>query len=298
MEILGHKIQIRGRALRIARLDADKYHFLGDAEAFVSALAKCGTRIDIFTFMQGLTDRVPRYTYPMEMDNLAAVPVTTFDHWWNHQIRSYPRNRARQAEKKGVILREIPFSDELVKGICDIYNETPVRQGKKFPHFGKSFDVLKREMSTYPDWSFFVGAFFEEKLIGFAKLTTDENRIQANLMHLLSMVEHKEKAPTNALIAHSVRACADRSIAFLVYQNFVYGKKGVDSLSHFKEVNGFERIDLPRYFVPLTPLGSFALKMGFHHKLTERLPAPVLAKAREWRDSIYSRKVRLNAQNT
>jgi hypothetical protein len=298
MEILGHKIQIRGRALRIARLDADKYHFLQDAEAFVNALAKCGTRIDIFTFMQGLTDRVPRYAYPMEMDNLAAVPVTTFDHWWNHQIRSYPRNRARQAEKKGVILREVPFSDELVKGICDIYNETPVRQGKKFPHFGKSFDVLKREMSTYPDWSFFVGAFFEEKLIGFAKLTTDENRTQANLMHLLSMVEHKEKAPTNALIAHSVRACADRSIAFLVYQNFVYGKKGVDSLSHFKEVNGFERIDLPRYFVPLTPVGSFALKMGFHHKLIERLPAPVLAKAREWRDSIYSRKVRLNAQNT
>lgn len=233
----------------------------------------------------------------METDNLAVLPISTFDKWWNEQIRSYPRNRARQAEKKGVELKEVPFSAELVKGIWEIYNETPVRQGKKFPHFGKDPETIYRETATYLDCSFFIGAYLQDKLIGFAKLTMDRRLTQANLMHLLSMVEHKEKAPTNALIAQAVRSCAARSIPFLVYQNFSYGKKGQDSLSHFKEVNGFERRDLPRYFVPLTPFGVVAVRLGFHHKLTERLPAPVLAKARELRDSIYARRIRVRTQN-
>ena len=297
MKICGWDIKVQGRLLRVALLDADKYDFIGDPEPILAGLRQCGARIDLFTFMQRITEPKPKFSYPMELDNLAVLPVSTFDHWWNHQIRSYPRNRARQAEKKGVILREIPFSPELVKGIWEIYNETPVRQGKKFPHYGKDLNAIYRDMSTYLDSSFFIGAFLGDRLIGFAKLTTDEQRTQANLMHLLSLVEHKEKAPTNAIIAHSVRACAERHIPHLVYQNFIYGKKGIDSLSRFKEVNGFERVDLPRYYVPLTPMGSFGLRLGLHHKLTDHLPASMLAKAREIRDSLYSKKFLARTQN-
>jgi hypothetical protein len=298
MKICGWDIKIQGQVVRVASLDADKYHYLEDPEPILDGLRKCGTRIDLFTFMQRITEPEPKFPYPMELDNLAVLPVSTFDHWWNDQIRSYPRNRARQAEKKGVTLREVQFGAELVKGIWEIYNETPVRQGKKFPHYGKSVDAVYRETSTYLDCSFFIGAFFEGRLIGFAKLTTDEQCTQANLMHLLSIVEHKEKAPTNAIIAHSVRACADRHIPYLVYQNFVYGKKGVDSLSHFKEVNGFMRVDLPRYYVPLTPVGSLALRLGLHHKLLDRLPAPMLAKARDIRDSLYRRRIPVRTQDS
>lgn len=298
MKICGWEIKIQGRLLRVARLDADKYDFIDDPEPILSGLRQCGARVDLFTFMQRINEPEPKFTYPMELDNLAVLPVSTFDHWWNHQIRSYPRNRARQAEKKGVILREIPFSPELAKGIWEIYNETPVRQGKRFPHYGKDLNAIYREMSTYLDSSFFIGAFLEHRLIGFAKLTTDEQRMQANLMHLLSLVEHKEKAPTNAIIAHSVRLCAERHIPHLVYQNFTYGKKGVDTLSHFKEVNGFARVDLPRYYVPLTPMGSFGLRLGLHHKLTDHLPAPMLAKAREIRDSFYTKRFLARTQNS
>jgi hypothetical protein len=288
IEVCGRQIKVRGRLIRTARLDLDKYHFLDDPEPFLDRLRKCGVRIDLFTFIQGLRETSPKYPYPMEWDNLAVLPVSTFDHWWNHQIRSYPRNRARQAEKKGVTLREVPFDDHLVRGIWEIYNECPIRQGRRFPHYGEDIETVRREEATYLESSIFIGAFFGDKLIGFAKFVTDDTRTLANLMNILSMVQHRDKAPTNALIAQAVRSCAQRGISHLVYQQFSYGKKQTDSLSHFKEVNGFQRVDLPRYYVPLTRLGSVAFWLGLHHRLAERLPESLAAKLRHLRSAWYS----------
>ena len=289
LEICGRGIKVQGLLTRVARLDADKYQFLDDPEPVIEGLRKCGTRIDLFTFMQRLPETSVRYSYPMEWDNLAVLPVSTFDHWWNQQITSFPRNRARQAEKKGVVLREVPFDDTLVKGIWEIYNETPVRQGRRFPHYGKDIQAVYREEATYLDSSVFIGAFLGESLIGFIKLVHDETRTQAGLMNILSMNRHRDKAPTNALIARAVKSCAERSISYLVYSNFAYGEKQASSLSRFKEVNGFGRIDLPRYYVPLTGVGRVAFQLGLHRKLVERIPEPVAAKIRDLREAWYNR---------
>src|SRR5215469_13649874 len=137
MKICSKDIKVRGRLLRIASLDGDKHEFPNDPDAFLTQLRSCGTRVDIFTFLQRIPETVPKYAYPFEWDNLAVLPVSTFDHWWNKQIRSFPRNRARQAEKKRVVVREVPFDDALVRGIWEIYNECPVRQGTPFIHYGK-----------------------------------------------------------------------------------------------------------------------------------------------------------------
>jgi hypothetical protein len=75
-----------------------------------------------------------------------------------------------------------------------------------------------------------------------------------------------------------------------VYSNFAYGKKERSSLSDFKERNGFERINLPRYYVPLTGLGWAAFRLGLQHKFVDRLPGPLLAKARDFRYSWYKRR--------
>jgi hypothetical protein len=285
LEICGKGIQVHGRLVRVARLDADKYHFLDDPTAMIEGLQKCGTRIDLFTFMQRLPETEKKYSYPMELDNLAVLPVSTFDHWWNQQIKSYPRNRARQAAKRGVVMREVPFDDTLVKGIWEIYNETPVRQGRRFPHYGKNIETVYKEAATYLDSSVFVGAFLGDSLIGFIKLVHDETKTQAGLMNILSMTRHRDKAPTNALIAEAVRSCAERRIPYLVYANFVYADKQNSSLTHFKEVNGFSRVDLPRYYVPLTGLGRAALQFGLHRRLAERIPEPVAAKMRDLREA-------------
>jgi len=289
MNICGKGVQVQGRLLRIARLDGEKYNSPDDPDLILDGLRKCGTQIDIFTFLQKGLETEPKYAYPMEWDNLAVLPVSTFDHWWMHQIRSFPRNRARQAEKRGVVLREVPVDDTLFKGIVEIYNECPVRQGKRFPHYGMSLDSARLYASTFLDRSIYIGAFLGDSMIGFIKLVTDESRRQACLVHILSMVKHKDKAPTNALIAAAVRCCADRGIRYLVYERFAYGKKNGDSLSHFKEVNGFARVNLPRYYVPLTPLGRAAFRLGLHHRLVDRLPESLTAKFRDLRRAWYGR---------
>jgi hypothetical protein len=288
---------IQGRWLRIAHIDGDKYNFPDDPDMLIDGLKKCETRIDLFTFLQKLPETTPKYAYPMEWDNLAVLPVSTFDHWWNHQIRSFPRNRARQASKRGVVLREVPCDDALVRGICEIYNETPIRQGKRFPHYGMTLERVREYARTFPDRSIYIAAFVGEAMIGFIKLVLDETRNHACMVHILSMMKHRDKAPTNALLAEAVKACAERRINYLVYENFSYGKKQGDSLSHFKEVNGFRRMDLPRYYIPLTPLGRMTLRLGLHHGLRDRLPESLLARLRRLRTAWYERKFQLKPES-
>ena len=60
---------------------------------------------------------------------------------------------------------------------------------------------------------------------------------------------------------------------------------------HFKEVNGFERVDLPRYFVPLTYRGQIGFRLGLHHTLAEHLPELVAAKLRVFRRALHSNKL-------
>jgi hypothetical protein len=306
IKILDREIRVKGRMIRTARIEGDKYRFLDNPEAIIQELRrrqelrqgspKLPTRVDVFTFMQRLPDSSPRFSYPMEWDNFAAIRVTTFEEWWNNQIGFKARNKAKQAEKKGVVLREVPFGDELARGIWNIYEETPIRQGRRFPNYGKTLETVTREASTFLDASVFIGAYFEDKLIGFVKLTADETGTQAGLMHIVSMIQHRDKAPTNALVAHAVRACANRGIQYLVYSNFAYGNKERDTLSDFKERNGFQRIEVPRYYVPLTPLGRLALRLGLHRELIAHLPEPLMAKLRRYRTAWYNRKFGLSKE--
>jgi hypothetical protein len=291
IEICGQEVIIQGNLVRIAHVHGDGHRFLADPAQLIDGLKKHNARVDMFTFAQRLPESEPKFSYPIEWENAAVLHVTTYDHWWTKQMHSYARNRARQAEKKGVVLREAPFDDELIRGIQEIYNESPIRQRRRFPHYGKDFETVRREEATFLDSSVFIGAYLEDKLIGFIKLVHDETRTQAGLMNILSMMKHKDKAPTNALLAHAVKACANRGIPYLVYSKFDYGKEH-DSLRDFKERNGFRRIDTPRYYVPLTALGRAAFRWKLHHRLGERIPEPFATKLREWRAAWYERKYR------
>lgn len=226
----------------------------------------------------------------MELDNFAVLKVSTFDHWMKDQIDFKVRNKVRKAAKNGVVVREVPFDDALIGGISGIYNESPIRQGRRFPHYRKDLDALRRMKSTWIDRAIFIGAFFEDQLIGFVKLVTDETRGQAGLMHILSMIRHRDKAPTNALIAQAVRSCAERGIPHLWYANMSYGKKQRDALAEFKRHNGFEKVDVPRYYVPLTVAGRMALRLGLHHGFVGQIPEPVAATLRKIRSRWYAKR--------
>jgi len=293
MKACGKDIRVHGELIRIARLEAEGYEFLENPEAALDDLRESGVRIDLFTFIQKLPHTSPQYSYPVEWDNLAVLAVSTFDHWWTRQINDKTRNMVRRAENKGVAVREVLFDDALVQGISAIYNESPIRQGKPFWHYGKDLETVRMENATFLDRSAFLGAFLGDSLIGFAKLVSSEDQGQAALMQILSMIHHRDKAPTNALIAQVVRYCAARGIPYLVYSKFSYGKKQRDPLSDFKHHNGFQRIELPRYYIPLTRTGWVALRLSLHHRLADHIPEPVLIQLRKLRSLWHRRRLQV-----
>ena len=293
MTICGKDLKIQGRLIRIGQVDGDQSQltFLDQPETILQELRKSKTRIDIFTFLQNPPDTLPKYTYPIEWDNLSILPISTFEYWWKHQVHSNIRVKVRKGEKNGLEIRDVPFDDALVRGVCEIYNECPIRQGRPFPHYGIDVERARQYARSFLERSIFLGAYLGGRMVGFAKLVTDEDHSQAGILHLLAMIQHRDKAVTNSLIAQAVRSCAERKIQYLTYGRFVYGKKKVDSLSQFKEANGFRRLDLPRYYVPLTPLGSLAVRLGLYRNVRDRVPEPVLAKCRELRAAWYNRKL-------
>ena len=290
------KVLSRGRLCRVAEIEGDGYKFLADPKSAIAVLRNSGCA-DVFTFLQEPPETSPMYQYPFEWDNQAVLTISTFDQWWSQTIGFKARNKAKQAEKKGIVIREVPFDDALARGIWEIYNEVPVRQGRRFPHYGKSFEAVRAMSATFLDSSVFVGAFDGDRLIGFIKLTLNDARTQAGLMHILSLASSRDKAPTNALVVQAVRSCADRGVVRLVYANFAYGKKARSSLSDFKERNGFKRVDLPRYYVSLTPWGAIAFRFGLHRRLAENMPESVAAKLRELRSHWYARKFQLKTDS-
>ena len=64
------------------------------------------------------------------------------------------------------------------------------------------------ENETYLERSEFIGAFYEEKLIGFIKMIYVD-RI-AMLIQILAKNEHHDKRPMNALLAHTMEICEEK----------------------------------------------------------------------------------------
>ena len=262
-------LAISGKVFRSARLRDEPYACLDKPEPFLEELKRARLGIDLYSFVRGISDQTPRYAYHCEMDSLAVLPISTYDHWWKKEIKDKTRNMVRKAQKGGVTLRICEFNDDFVKGIMEIYNESPMRQGKPFQHFGKDFETIKRDHATFPDRSEFIGAFHENAMIGFAKLVHSPDA--SSLMQIISKVSLRDKAPTNALLAKAVEICAQKNIPYLHYG--IWSRRG---LGDFKKHHGFVQFNIPRYFVPLNFKGAMALKLKLHRRLADRLPTKVL----------------------
>src|SRR5690606_11595527 len=212
----------------------------------------------------------PRYPFRVEWENWAVIPVRTYEDWWEGRLPQETRKNVRRAQKRGVEVRSVPFDDDLVRGIHRIYNETPVRQGRLFWHYGKDLEAVHRINVTYLDRSEFIGAFFGGELIGFVKVVFVDGI--AELMQILSMNSHYDKRRMKALQAHTVKVCVERKCSYLVYGQYTYGSKTDSSLAEFKRRNGFEQLDFPRYYVPLTLKGKLAIMLGLHLGAANLIP--------------------------
>lgn len=279
----GVALKAAGRLLKVVGLQDEYYVPAGDPVRLISGLKEQGVKADLLTFVQELHDRAPKHSYHCEMDEMAVLPLTTYDNWFNKQITFKPRNKIRKAWKNGVETRLVGFTDELLRGIKEIYDETPIRQGKRNWHYQKDFETLKREHATFLDRSEFVGAYFNGELIGFVKVTHAAN--YSIIMNIVSKVAARDRAPTNALIAKTIELVTARNIPLLNYG--VWGRRG---LNDFKTASAFECFQVPRYYVPLTWKGHLALKFKLHRGLKERLPEQWILKLAAWRSRWNERR--------
>ena len=285
-QIFGNTVIVTGGFMKTAQLHDEELvegQPVSDPQAFIAALRQSGLKADLFTFTQRPPASVPNYKYPSQTENWAVIRTASFKEWWENQLPQESRKNARRATKRGVVVRSVPFDDKFVEGIRSIYNETPVRQGKPFWHYGKDFETVKRENATYLERSEFIGAFFEDELIGFIKVIY-VGRI-AVMIQILAKNAHHDKRPMNALLAHTVEICEAKKAELLTYGQYVYGSKQNSSLTEFKRRNGFEEIRFPRYYVPLSLKGSLAVSTGLHLGLKNAIPGPVtefLLKSRAW----------------
>jgi hypothetical protein len=274
-------LQVQGRLPRIARLRDEYYVEAPAPQRLIPALQQAGGA-DVLTFVQPIDDPQPHHPWPLSFDEMAALRVSSFEHWFERQLTTKPRNKLRKAWKSGVQVSVAPFDDALVAGIMDIYNESPLRQGKPNRHYGKDFDTVRREHATFLDRSEFLCARAGGELLGFAKLTHAPRC--STVMNIIAKVSARDRAPMNALIAQCVERTAARDIPLLNYG--IWGRRG---LNEFKTANGFECVRVPRYHVALTAAGALALRLGLHRGLKERLPEAWIVRAADARARLYER---------
>jgi hypothetical protein len=273
----GRDVLVSGRFVRIAEIHEEEWtadQVIGDPADYLAAIRKCGTRVDVFTFTQKLPQRELKPGYTVEWDNVAAIHTGEFDAWWNG-LPQEARKNSRRAVKRGVTVREFKLDEQAVRGIMEIYNEVPMRQGRPFAHYGKPYERVAQELSSLPDRSEFIGAFHGEELVGFIKLVYMGDI--ASILHIVSKHSHYDKRPSNALVTFCAERCRDRGIAWLTYGKFQYGNKTDSPLTEFKRRNGFEKVDMPRYYAPLTTVGRVFTGLRLHRGLIGLLPAGVIS---------------------
>ena len=223
--------------------------------------------VDIFTFIERKwrqTIPKPPKSWVKADDNIALLQVPSYDEWWSN-IGKKTRNMVRKAEKSGVITKVSAADEKMAEGIWKIYNETPIRQGREFPHYGVALENVKRSVLSSEN-STFIGAYLEDELVGFIQLVHGDNI--AIISQILSLQAQWDKAVNNALLAKAVEVCAGQQVKWLMY-----GRMGNHpSLDRFKQNHGFTRFPLTRYYVPLTTKGKIATKIGLHRDFKDVLP--------------------------
>jgi hypothetical protein len=289
----GRTIIVAGKWFREARIHDEDWlpgEAVRDPAHFLRIIKNSQLNPDWFTFAQKFTDPKPRFSYPLEWDNIAAIPITSFNEWWERRVSHDLRKDVRRAEKRGIIIRPFELTDKLAGGIKEIYDETPIRQGRRFWHYGKNLESVKRENSSFLDRSEFIGAFLGDELVGFIKIVFTDDI--ARMMQIIAKEQHQDKRPMNALIAKAVEVAEARKCSYLTYGKYTYDNKKNSSVVQFKRRNGFEEIHFPRYYIPMSTRGGVAIKAGLHLGVKRFIPESVMgfllemrSKARHWRDS-------------
>jgi len=287
LEIDGTKVVVLGRLIKKA-LVHDEEWLEGEVERpaeVVEELIRHRLGADVFTFAQKVNEPEPRHCYHMDWDNVAAIPITTYEAWWQDSLPQVSRKNVRRGLKRGVVVRIVPFDDDLVRGIMSIQNESVLKRGTVNLHYGKDFATVRRDYASFLERSWFFGAFYAGELIGFIKLVRIGN--MGSILNLLCMARHYDKRPANVLMAKVVEHCCQNGLTHLIYGKYDYGNKTGDPLTEFKRRNGFVKMLVPRYYIPLTLMGRLFVALRLYRGIIGLFPVWLIRVLLRVRAAIY-----------
>ncbi len=248
---------------------------------------------DIFTFIERkwccpITN--PQKSWLKASDNIALLEMTSYDEWLK-KVGKKTRNMIRKAEKSWIETHVAEQDEGLAVGIWRIYNETPIRQERGFPHYGASLADVRNSVFSAVN-STFIGAYLQQELAGFIQLVHGDNI--TIISQILSLQKHWDKAVNNALVAKAVEFCAGKGVKWLMY-----GRVGNHpNLDTFKLNNGCVKYELFRYYIPLTRKGKLATKLGLQRDFKDILPESVKYPLMPVYNWISREKMRIRIRST
>ena len=293
IKVKNQKILITGKLFKIGRIKSETWlepEIVKKAASIIDEIKSGSYKIDIFTFSQKIPEISPKYKFYLEWDNVAAIQLKSYDYWIHKQANRKARQAVTRAKRRGIVVKLVDYDDNLVKGISAIYNETPIRQGREFPHYGKDFESVKKENASFLERSDFIAAFHNEEIVGIIKIVY-QGEI-ANILQIISSIKHRDKFTMNALIAEAVQLCVNKKKTHLLYGKWIYNRKQKSSLTDFKRHNGFAKIEIPRYYIPMNLKGKIILKLGLHHGLINKLPQIIYLNYLDLRKWLYSLRIK------
>jgi hypothetical protein len=186
----------------------DVFEYLKDQQITEQYINKLRDRnIDVYTFIErAWCDQIvnPAKSWVKVEDNIAMLNLTSYEDWWQ-KVGKKTRNMVRKAEKSGIQTKIVEPSEKLAEGICKIFNETPIRQGRASPYYGRPLERVTRDVMASKEYTF-VGAYLEDELAGFIQLVHGDKLTAVT--QILALQKYSDKAVNNALIAKAIEACA------------------------------------------------------------------------------------------
>ncbi len=203
-------------------------------------------------------------------ETIGLLHTERFDSWLK-LLPARERTAVRKTIRIGLTTHVVDVDDDFIESAHKIYNETPIRQGRKYSGFGITKEDVRQKFSNLQT-SRIIGAYLDGKLIGLIWVEFGDQ--VAAMMSFLSLTTYRNKNPNNALIAAAVKLCEEKGYRYLTYGNMGYNP----GLDFFKKNNGFRRVAVSRYFVPLTFKGQLAIKMNLCRPV-EHSFSPTLTRA-------------------
>jgi hypothetical protein len=231
--------------------------------------------VDLFTFIErsflgaSASKKLEHFSSP---ETIGLLCIKTFDEWFKSATDNTTRRHIRKAQRMGLKVSVVDINETFLRGAFRIYNETSIRQGRKYSGYGLSMAELRRKFSLMDD-SEVLGAYFDNELIGLIWVGYGDRVAAVN--SFLSLISCRDKYyPNNALLAETVKRCCQKGYNFLTYWNMGYNP----GLDLFKKMNGFKRFFVPRYYVPLSTKGLLAIKLKLYQPI-EHSFSPTVTRA-------------------